>query len=420
MRALLTTVGTLGDVNPFLAVGMELSRRGHEATVLTEPRYRSLVQDAGLAFRSLLPEHDGADDLLEVVGGAGGLDGSRRVFAALRRDAPAALLAAERAIDDLRPQLVLCHHLCVTAGWAATAAEIPWGVAALAPASWPSLEQPVVYPGMPDRDHYARSVLRAGHRLGRFVVSVQVDPGLNRLRRERGLPPRRHHLFEPAFAGSFNLGLWSPSYRAPASDDPARSTICGFTWLDDVTQRFPEPIAEFVERGPAPLIFCLGTSASRAGRRFYAAARDACRRLGRRGVLLTGDAPEPATIESDALCIARAASHARLMPSVDAVVHHGGMGTTAQVLRAGRPMVVVPHAHDQFDNASRCRRLGVSRTLSWSRVSGARLARVLSTVTEDPAFGAAAGRLATSLAEEDGARAAVDVLERHAGSLAIA
>jgi rhamnosyltransferase subunit B len=104
------------------------------------------------------------------------------------------------------------------------------------------------------------------------------------------------------------------------------------------------------------------------------------------------------------------APHAGLFPRAAAIVHHGGVGTTAAALRAGRPMLVVPHAHDQPDNADRCRRLGVARVLDATRYTAQRAAAHLTALIADPSYSRRARAIAEQIAHERGVETAADTI----------
>src|SRR5262249_43133583 len=140
----------------------------------------------------------------------------------------------------------------------------------------------------------------------------------------------------------------------------------------------------------------------------------AAARLGVRAVLLTGgferNRPDPAVLADDILLVDRA-PHQLLFPRASAIVHQGGAGTLGQALRSGRPMLVVPHGHDQFDNAFRVTKLGVARTLYPRRYRAARVARELGRLLGG-AYRARAGTVATTVRGEDGASSAAAALEQ--------
>jgi UDP:flavonoid glycosyltransferase YjiC (YdhE family) len=105
------------------------------------------------------------------------------------------------------------------------------------------------------------------------------------------------------------------------------------------------------------------------------------------------------------------APHSALFPHAAANVHQGGIGTTAQALRAGKPMLVVPFGHDQFDNGIRARRAGVAEVLHRERYNGARNERQLRRLLEDPGYAVAAAALGEKVRAENGAVTAADEIE---------
>jgi UDP:flavonoid glycosyltransferase YjiC (YdhE family) len=106
------------------------------------------------------------------------------------------------------------------------------------------------------------------------------------------------------------------------------------------------------------------------------------------------------------------APHSELFPRAAANVHHGGIGTTVQAMRAGRPMVIVPFSHDQPDNGARCERLGIARVVPRRKASAARLAAALREVLGDAAVTERAARIGVRTRAEDGAKVAADAIER--------
>jgi UDP:flavonoid glycosyltransferase YjiC (YdhE family) len=120
-----------------------------------------------------------------------------------------------------------------------------------------------------------------------------------------------------------------------------------------------------------------------------------------------------AALGADAIAVGHA-QHAAVFPLAAAVVHHGGIGTLGQALRAGRPMLIVPWSHDQPDNARRAERLGVASILSPRRYRAARAARALEELMHEPAFAARARGIGAIIQAEDGVGAACDAIEEAA------
>jgi UDP:flavonoid glycosyltransferase YjiC (YdhE family) len=197
--------------------------------------------------------------------------------------------------------------------------------------------------------------------------------------------------------------------------DPKGGVVTGFCWHDrDHTQEASDAeLKAFFDAGPAPIVFALGSTGVHASGRFYEHAVEAASRLKQRALLVVGrDQPPPRNLPGDGSM--KAVAYARfsaVFSRASVVVHHGGAGTTAQGLRAGRPTLITPMAHDQFDNAARVKRLGAGETLRFAKVNAARMERGLQIVLGDAGFAKAAGTLAERVRREDGAAVAAERLE---------
>ena len=189
--------------------------------------------------------------------------------------------------------------------------------------------------------------------------------------------------------------------------------ITGFPFFNRAIP-MPPGLAEFLDRGDPPIVFTLGSAASGAPGAFYDESVKAAALLGRRAVFLVSKYA-PALSQSQlpaGMMVVELAPHDALFPRAAATVHHGGIGTTGQALRSGRPMLVVPHAHDQPDNAARAARLGVARVLDAQKYTAGRAAAHLRALLDDPSYRTRADEVGRTVRAEDGAKAACDVIER--------
>jgi rhamnosyltransferase subunit B len=168
------------------------------------------------------------------------------------------------------------------------------------------------------------------------------------------------------------------------------------------------------------VVFTLGSSAVFDAGSFYTESTETVRALGCRGVLLVGKDPRnlPVGPLPEGVIVADYAPYSELFSRAAAVVHQGGAGTTAQALRAGVPMCVVPYSHDQPDNARRCVGLGVARTVPRGAYRAGRVRVELEGLMTDGAYRVAAQRVAAAMAKEDGVAAACEGLQRAAASAA--
>jgi UDP:flavonoid glycosyltransferase YjiC (YdhE family) len=204
-------------------------------------------------------------------------------------------------------------------------------------------------------------------------------------------------------------GLFPPWFAAPQPDWPPKVTLTSFPLFDERgLTPLPPGVEEFLSSGDSPIIFTPG-SANRQAQPFLAAAVSACRRLGRRGMLLTRFTHHLPARLPDTVRHFDYAPFSEVFPRAAAVVHHGGVGTTAQALAAGVPQLIMPMAHDQPDNAARLIRLGVGAAIKPHLFRGPAVARELRRLTASPDVAARCKALAARL---EGADALGPVCER--------
>jgi rhamnosyltransferase subunit B len=195
-------------------------------------------------------------------------------------------------------------------------------------------------------------------------------------------------------------------------DWPPSTTVTGTVFWNEATPLEPR-LEEFLAAGEPPVVFTLGTSAVGAAGRFYHVSAEAAAKLGVRAVLLTGGFAQnrPEHLPPNVLLVDRA-PHELLFPRASAIVHQCGAGTTAQALRSGKPTLLVPHGHDQFDNARRVRKLGVARAVLPKDYRAARVATDLHALLTDASYRERAAVAASIVRDEGGAEAAADVIDR--------
>ena len=299
---------------------------------------------------------------------------------------------------------------------------IPWASTMITPMGFLSAYDPPLAPRLPRTSQALRPLgpafwgplfrLARRGRPARGPALVIGSAGRARAAARRGKPAGRWSLALPG-AGPVLRGARRPSSptgrrrrSSPASPSTTRTARPGC----------PPDLARFLDDGPPPIVFTLGYSAVPVAGRFYEDSAAAARRLGRRAVLLVGKDPRnrPPSLPEGVVAFDYA-PFSELFPRAAAVVHQGGIGTTALAMRAGRPMLVVPFAHDQPDNAERLARLGVARRHPRAPIHrGPRRDRVAAPARR-PVLLAAGVRGRRAGRHEDGVRAACDALEAMLG-----
>jgi len=411
-RILLTTQGSLGDLHPYLALGLGLKARGHHVAVGTTMYYHSRVERAGLEHRPIAPHLSPEDEtLVKLV--VDPKKGSEYIFRELimphLRESHTDTLRAVEGMD-----LVVGHPIAMATPIVAEQKNLTWASVVLAPLSFLSVHEPMEISGHPvmskltHASFWLRKLIGA---MGRKLSKSWVGP-LYDLRRELGLPRGGHPLFEGQHSPQLVLGLYSKLFGAPQPDWPPNTTITGYCFHDrkEGHEELSPGLAAFLDAGPPPLVFTLGSTAVLDAGGFFEESAAAARALKRRAVLLCGKTA-PKGVEGADLRVEEYAPYSQLFPRSEAVVCSGGIGTLGQALRAGLPFVVVPFGNDQPDNAARCLRLGVSRTLPRARYRRDRAAAAIGDLLADGQAPPKARECAGVIAKEDGIAAACDALE---------
>ena len=425
-RIVLNTFGSFGDLHPYLAVAIELKRRGHEPVVATAEVYRGKIEAEGIAFAPVRPD---VGELLHNEELVRKLWHPRRGSEYLIRDY--LMPALDGSYEDLLPlvrsaDLLVTHFATFAAPIVAEKLQVPWLSVALQPAVFLSKYDPPVLapaPWLHGLRVLGPAFVGAMLRLGVNQTASWTEP-VTRLRQRVGLPQSKTNPLKGQFSRFGTLAWFSRHFAQAQKDWPANTRLTGFVFYDKrgaQSQRSPEAdhateleaLGRFLAEGPPPVLFTLGSSAVMEPGAFYHESLDAAGRLGVRAVLLAGFLEKGGLGPSlpDSVYIASYAPYSDVMPKCAALVHQGGIGTTAQALRAGKPMVVVPWSHDQPDNAHRIQRLGVGRALSRSHYRAARVARELDYVLKSKEYSERASHLGAEIAKEDGTAAACDAIE---------
>jgi rhamnosyltransferase subunit B len=418
---LFVTLGSLGDLHPMLGLAVEWQRRGGRATLATSAFHRERVERAGVGFTPLRPEFDPTDPelLRQVLDLRFGMVRLLRdlTFPHVREQHEDLVAFRERAAVEGAPLAgIVASELAFAAPVLAEQHGLPWAAVVLQPMAFVSAHDPPVVPLFPVlsrmrwlgpriTDALIRTTERAAQRWGRPVRD---------LRRELGLDAAGSRITRGKEHADLALALFSPVLGARQPDWPARTVHCGYPFFREPgSGRLSEGLQAFLDAGPAPVVFTLGSAAVFQPGRYYTEALEAARRLGVRAVLMVGEEDRsglPAELP-EGVHAEPYAPFADLFPRAAAAVHAGGVGTTGEALRAGIPQLVVPWSQDQPDNAARVRRLGVARVLPRNRFDAAAAERALRSLLADEGLRVRARELGRVVAAERGAERACEALE---------
>jgi MGT family glycosyltransferase len=414
MHALFTPLGSHGDVHPSIAIALELARRGHRCTIATNPHFQSLIEGVGLGFAPL-GEKQALRDAAQTPGVMREYSATTHLIRKLLLpQLPRAIADFDATLRTLKPDVAVLHPLALGAPQVCAKHGVRTVTTALAPIAWMNPDDtPVFLPNQPVTPPRWQSRFQVW--AGTWLMRLHLDRGVNRCLREAGLPTGRDHMKFLCAGGSLNLGLWSEHFRPALASDAPTQRIVGFPWFDRVREEEDnlDSLLSFVEQGgEAPLVFTLGTAGVHVAGSFYEVATRVCDRLRRKGVLLVNQRDYAPKASSPLVRSFTYAPYSMLFPKAAAVITSGGIGSTAQALRSGRPALIIPFAHDQFDNAARVARLGVGTRLRHTKVNEDRLHQRLQQLLTDASFAKAAAALGPKIAASDGARGAADAIER--------
>lgn len=411
-RIILTTFGSLGDLFPFLALAMALKARGHETVLITNCFHRERVESSGIAFFPLRPDLDLDDGPLvrQILNPAKGLEFLvRRILMPAIRESYEDLFSVVNSTD-----LLVTHPLTFAGPILARKMDLPWASVVLSPLSFLSSQDPVVTSGAP----FFQLVRNFGVGANRILVRLLKGATehwtlpLRELERDLGLAPGRHPMFEGQHSPELVLALFSSLFASPREDWPRQTVTTGFVFREDHSV-MDSGLEAFLRDGSPPVVFTLGSSLVKDPGRFYEESFKAATDLGYRAVLV-GESSGSGTgsrQRSPSVLSVPYAPHRSLFSGSSLIVHQGGIGTLAQAMRSGKPMIVVPHSYDQSDNAYRAVRMGVARSIPVRRYRAPEIARLLREVMKDDRLMGDARKLGEKIGLENGIESACDALE---------
>jgi rhamnosyltransferase subunit B len=419
-RIVLSTFGSFGDVHPFIAIALELKARGHHPVLATSEAYREKMDSAGIDFhpvRPLVPSYYEPEVLADFIGRAMDPKAGSEVVAAMIlphvRDIYDDLDAATEGAD-----LLLTHPLPFVGPIIAQKKRLNWISSVLAPASFLSIFDPIVPPQWPS----LHCALRLSPWVGRAVLAlakIKADKVLRpvyNLRAELGMPRGEQPILNGQHSPTKVLALFSKLLATPQPDWPANTAITGFPFYDRRDffgeTETPRGLIQFLESGPPPIVFTLGSTAFWVAHDFFRDSIEAARALGRRALVLIGHARNmPPLPLPEGVAAFEYAPYSEVLSRACAIVHHGGVGSTGQGMRSGKPVLIVPHALDQFDNAARVERLGCGRGLARPHYNVGSAIRELRRLLENQSYSDAATEVGEIVRREDGAGIAAAEIE---------
>jgi len=399
---LVICVGTTGDVYPFMRVAKALQAMGRKVTFITNSYHAKLLNGSGLAFVGL-----GTDaEYLRLMQDPNIWDPKRGFEALLAhyKDQLLQVVSTIRSITVGGSTVVIAHPFAVPGATMARALGLISRIVAmyLAPSTIRTCHDPLRFGETTIPRWVPLSWRRA---LWRFIEKEWIDPTgigqVNAARSTLNLPPVRssflaHIETEP----DLSVTLF-PSWFAPTMPDwPQPMLSSGFQLFDaEPSNDFSNELSVFLDAGDQPLVFTPGTGNLHASA-FFSCALAAATCLGERAIFLTKERGQvPATLPPTVLWQPYVPLSG-LLPRAKALIHHGGVGTTAEALRAGIPQLVTSFAWDQFDNGSRVKELGTGLVMPTTKLTAKRLTRAIREITTSASIRSCGAQVASHFAQQ--------------------
>jgi UDP:flavonoid glycosyltransferase YjiC (YdhE family) len=408
LKAVISSFGSSGDFNPCLGLARSLSENGVDVIFLANPFYEKKILQAGLRF---YPAGEYFDVFKEVENNSDylhAMKGPRVIWELVLKTVPVMHCAMKKLLIEERPDFVASHILEYGGMLAAKELSIPYATLSTTPMGWfstaPAGHWTYTEFPLPIRSIHGRCM--------HFFMNMGFKYSLKPRCKKLGLPEeigKLDDIFGKAFA---NLGLWSETLSGSPGDAPERSKICGFVRDEHIKdwQDVPDEIERLFEGEKKPVVVGLGSIASLHGDDIYRAAAEACKKIGRPCLLVGKDLARFADPGKNILAL-DFAPFGWVFPRAGLVIHHGGLNTTAEALRAGVPSLILPHAYDQFDNAIRAQHLGAACRMRVNKVTAKSLEAMLGKILADHKMHQKAKAVSQKIiAEPDGAKVACEML----------
>ncbi len=412
MKILIHTLGTHGDVQPFVALGQGLRAAGHHVAICTAEGFRPFIEAHGIDYAYL---NNGILDFMQAQAGQAALEGRGNVLALVRAARPImrrSMAEEWQAAQAFRPDLMVFHPKALGAPHIAERLGIPAFLSLALPFYTPTAAFP--HP-LFDAPRLGAWFNRLSYKPMAWATAMYAGD-INAFRAQcLGLPKR------PRFASLATtsdgrpvpiLYAYSPSVLPVPADFPPHAHVTGYWFLArDEAWRPPPELLRFIEAGPPPVYIGFGSMGGSEAARRTAIALGALERAGRRGLIASGWGGLRAADVPESVFVIESAPHDWLFGRVAAVVHHGGAGTTAAGLRAGRPTVICPFIADQPFWGRIVHASGFGPPpIPQKKLTVEGLAAAITVAATDPGMAARAASVGASIRGEDGVGRAVEII----------
>ena len=416
-RILLSSVGSFGDVLPFLAVGKQLVERGHAVTFLTNGYFAEQVTEHGMRIAPVGTAAQYLDYVRnpKLTRPIGGMVLTRRILTSILEPMHAYLVEHWNSPDSL----IVSSPYCMATRVAQDQLGLSLMTMHLTPISLGSRTDPATMISGWNARRLPPFLARGAAEITQLVTDRMFAGPVNRLRKRCGLSSIRN-VMKWWSSPDASVLLFPTWFGESCSDWPRNTLHASFPHLQAPSESIDDSLNRFLDVSNTdscsavdrPILFYPGSIAGHL-QRYIRICQKSCALLGRRGVLVAPALEKSQQHSSANFHVCDFAPLSKLLPLVSAVVHHAGIGTVASCLRAGVPQLMIPKIMDQPDNAERARRLGVGAIVPSHRFNSRTLAKKLKSLWDNQRVRQQCDHYRQLLAGHDGASSAADIIERH-------
>jgi UDP:flavonoid glycosyltransferase YjiC (YdhE family) len=385
MKALLITIGTYGDIHPYVGLGLRLKNRGHEVVVISNPHFESLFRSHGLKFIGF----KSSSNFNEFIRNPNLSDPIKALYAAGKWCTIEPMRETYQIIaDNYETGNTVVAARCGLFG-ARIANEklgVPLATILLCPNELRSLHTTPVCPKPMVLEDWVPKISKRLQLwiMDRFFIDRYLGPETNSLRSELGLPSVRRY-YDKWYCSPDRVIAFYPDWYSPYQPDwPKQTVLTGFPLWDPPAQLEQNTeVSDFIRKDKSLLVFTPG-SYNRFAESFFKAAVHCCNSLDCLGILLTKYREHlPKTLPGNVMHCDYIPLDS-LLPHAALLVSHGGMGTVAQALATGVPQIIMPIAFNQPDDAVRLQRMGVGDFIPPEKFNGSLLTKKTRALLSSP------------------------------------
>jgi rhamnosyltransferase subunit B len=410
LRVLLPTMGSAGDVHPFIALGIALQARGHRATILTNPIFQELIEAQGIGF---LAVGSAAEANAAIANPE--LWHLRKGFSVIAQVIVPAIGEIYRLIEKHADANTVVAFSSLAFG--ARVAQEKLGVPSASVHLQPSVIRTFGDQGMmgnvrlsASRPKWFKSGL---FRLIDFLIlDRRIKDPLNALRATLGLAPVDRVMHRWMHSPQLVIAFFPEWFAAPQPDWPPNTHAVGFPlWDADGTPPLATDAEEFLNAGAPPVIFTPGSAGSTM-QKFFEESVKAARDMNLRAMLVTNYPEQVPKNLPPSIGVFGYLPFSQVLPRAALLAYHGGVGTLAQGIKAGIPHLVVPHGYDQFDSGWRIEQLKLGRSIPQGRYRAARVVRAIESILGDGSSAQRCREFASRIDSADAVARACTLIER--------